>query len=97
MAFEYGVTPSFFSTRTKSTPYLTSWQARLSPVGRAHVPRRQPAREEDGLARLFDDPAADAPVVRAARAAEFFDGEPLVAGVEQHGVNFRGDAERLFD
>src|ERR1051325_592683 len=35
MAFEYGVTVSFFSTTTKSIPYLMSWQARESPVGPA--------------------------------------------------------------
>src|SRR5215831_9987204 len=31
MALEYGVIASFFSTITKSIPYLTNWQAKLSP------------------------------------------------------------------
>jgi hypothetical protein len=35
MAFEYGVTVSFFSMITKSIPYLMSWHARESPVGPA--------------------------------------------------------------
>src|SRR5215510_854049 len=35
MAFENGVTVSFFSTTTKSIPYRMSWQASESPVGPA--------------------------------------------------------------
>src|ERR1700755_1695112 len=35
MAFEKRVTPSFFSTTTKSTPCLTNWHASESPVGPA--------------------------------------------------------------
>src|SRR5687768_7783271 len=63
------------------------------------VLRAQAAREEDRRGRGFDDAAADAPVVRAPRPAQLFDGQALVARVEQQRVNVsryaHGFRERL--
>jgi len=63
--------------------------------GFRNVVRIQAAGEKDGDADGLADDAADGPIVPAARAAEFLDGELLVTGIQQQGVNMRGNGNGL--
>ena len=55
------------------------------------------AGEEDGDIHGFTDFGADGPVVLPTGAAEFFDGEALVAGIQQDSVNVWGQFAGFVD
>src|SRR5919107_580381 len=78
-----------------ATHVEAEWAHGLDGVG--DVLGAQTAGEEDGDGRRLDYATAHTPVVRAARAAEFLDGEALVAGVEQQRVHARRDAQSLVE
>ena len=51
----------------------------------------QAAGQENGFVDGVTDAAADGPIMCAARAAQFFYRESLVAGIEQERVNLPGN------
>ena len=55
----------------------------------ADILRPQPARQKDRTATLLNDRAADRPVVRPARAAEFLDRQVRIPRVQEQRINLR--------
>ena len=65
--------------------------------GIGDVLRSEASGEEEWDGDALADGSAEGPVVGAAGTAELFDGELLVAGVEEDGVDVRGDGCGFFD
>ena len=63
----------------------------------AHILGFETPGEIHGHSGAFDDFTAELPVMRASRAAEFFNGEAGISTVEQQRVDIRGYPQCLVD